>query len=288
MNKKMQAATMIAAVSVSILASREASATIITQYSFSGTTVAPVNSVTATTGDALDIGTPLGMTNNYTLSGGQTSSTTYCDILPTAGTAHTTFSESTWRIRGNTLPGGATSGNGWSNSAPNYTQGAEFVADTTGYIPTTLTFDWYSTTQGVANLQVRYSLDGTNFTNLASDLIATSNDYYGGAGASPTNTVDLSSISALAANDPNFTIELVSVKPVLGDSDYSLTGPGGDGNYASASGDTSAATAVDYNNNSGNWRFDNITVSGTAVPEPASLAGIGLAGMALAARRRKA
>ena len=132
-------------------------------------------------------------------------------------------------------------------------------------------------------MQVLYTTDGSTWIPVGSDLIATSNDYYGMASGSPTNTITL---PASVTTTPNFAVESVSVKPVPGDSDYSATGPGGDGNYAAAAGDTSAATAVDYNNNSGNWRFDNITISGTAVPEPASLGLLGLGGLSLLRRRR--
>jgi hypothetical protein len=44
---------------------------------------------------------------------------------------------------------------------------------------------------------------------------------------------------------------------------------------------------VAYNNSSGNWRFDNLTFTGTAVPEPTSAALVGVAGLVFAGRRNR-
>jgi len=285
MKNSIKGAALAAAVA-GVFILQTASAAIITQYSFSGSSPTPSGTELATTGSGT--ATSLGMTNNYTYSNGEgPGSVDGSNITTTAGTAHPTFSESTWRIVGNSnsANSGAGKANGWNNSAPNYTQGAEFGANTSGYVPTTLSFDWYCTTQGVANLQIRYSLDGTTWTSIGSDYVATPNGYYGAAAGTPTITLSLSSISAAAANDPNFAIELVSVRPVSGDANYFGTGPGVDGDYASAA--STALAPTDYNNNSGNWRFDNVTISGTAVPEPAGLGMPGVAGVAMLKRRRR-
>jgi hypothetical protein len=45
---------------------------------------------------------------------------------------------------------------------------------------------------------------------------------------------------------------------------------------------------VQYNNDSGNWRFGDITFSGTAVPEPASASIFAIGALGLALRRRRA
>ena len=276
MSKAKKIAVLLVAGAAGILGAHQASASVVFAYTFPTLNAGPLNTVSATTGTGTAI--QLGMTNSYTYANGEgPGSSAACDIVNTAGSSIT---ENTWRIRGNSNAKNAGPGNanGWNNSAPNYTQGAEFGGDTTGFTPTLLTFDWFSTNQGVANLQVRYTTDGTNFTNLGSDFIATPNDFV-------AESVSLASLPAGAANDPNFGIELVSVRPLLGDANYQAAGPGGDGNYSSATAATGAAG--DYNNNSGNWRFDNVTVSGTAIPEPASASLLGLAGLALLGRRRQ-
>jgi hypothetical protein len=82
-------------------------------------------------------------------------------------------------------------------------------------------------------------------------------------------TADLSGISAVN-NDPNFAVQIVNASTGVDDINQ-------------------AGTA--YNNSSGNWRLDNVVISGTlvAVPEPTTLALAGLGGLAalVAVRRRK-
>jgi hypothetical protein len=270
---------------------QSASAAVIADWNFANTTKGTVvTSIPATTGSGT--ASSLGMTNAYTYANGEgpgaVDGSNYAG--PIASAADATFSESTWKIVGNsnTKNAGTGKADGWNNSAPNYTQGAEFAESTLGYTLSTLSFDWYCTTQGVANLEVLYTTNGTTFTPIGSDYIATANDYYGATSTSvpqPNITVNLLGLPG-ADNNPLFAVEMVSVKPIVGDSDYSATGPGADGNYAAASGDTSSATATDYNNNSGNWSFDNIQITGTAVPEPTSALVLGVAAVALLGRRR--
>ena len=281
-------AGVLAGATLALVGAGTASGAVITQYSFSATSPTPSTTEAATTGTGT--ATALGMTNAYTYANSEgPGSTDGSNVTLTPGTANPSFSEYTYRIVGNSnkAGGGAGNANGWNNAAPNYTQGALFTAGTVGYVPTQLSFDWYSTTQGVANLQVRYTLDGTTFTNLGTDLIATPNDYYGAAAGTPSNTFSLAGLPAGATNDPNFAVELVSVRPVSTDANYTFTLTPGDGNYASAA--ATAAAPADYNNSSGNWRFDNVTVSGTpttAVPEPASVALLATAGLTLVGRRK--
>lgn len=292
MKSKKALALLVAATAGVCAAQRGSAQTVITQYSFTSTSPAPTADAPGTT-EAATTGTgtaqTIGMTNSYTYNNGEgPGAVDGSNLTSTSGTANSGFIETMLRVVGNSNKANAGAGmaNGWNNSAPNYTQGVEFGANTTGYTPTQLTFDWYSTTQGVGNMQVQYTTDGVTWTNLGSDLIASSNDFYGGASGTPSNTISLTGLPAAATNDSLFGVRFVSVRPVVGDANYVAGGaagdPGSDGNYASAAGG-------DYNNQSGNWRFDNVTISGnpSAVPEPASLGLLGLLGMGMLRRRSR-
>jgi hypothetical protein len=174
----------------------------------------------------------------------------------------------TWRVRAKG------SGNGWSSLAPIGTQGAEFNVDTTGFDNITVSFDWYTTTQGEANLQLEYTLNGSTWFNTPLTLSGQDTDASVLTNSSNANIVNGSyvnssaqnwytdltaSIPAAANDDPTFGIEMVNA--ATGTSDVSTAG-----------------TAL--NNSSGNWRFDNVVISGEAVPEPGTY-GIVALGAAL-------
>lgn len=195
----------------------------------------------------------------------------------------------TWRVRAQAGSNGAA--NGWSSAAAIGTQGAVFAASTVGYSGSLqITFDWYATTQGEANLQLAYTTDGSTWINVPITLggsdtglqvlnnTASANTVVGSyvsdnilTGGSKAGQDWFTGLTATindpnAANDANFAIELVN---------------------ASAGADCINTQGTALNNSSGNWRFDNISIQAT--PEPTTLALAGLGGLAalVAVRRRK-
>jgi hypothetical protein len=148
--------------------------------------------------------TPLGQANNY--NNGTSTDDEDVTNSPTA-VAGDSFNEDTYRVRG--LAGTGQQNNGWSNTAPEYSQGIELDVPVSGYDNFTASFDWYSTTQGVRDLQVQYFDPVTNaWTNYGSPYVASSDDFYGvttntvsGANSTGTPTpvfVDLRGVSDLS------------------------------------------------------------------------------------------
>ena len=112
-----------------------------------------------------------------------------------------------------------------------------------------LSFATRRTSAGFNNIQLAYSTNGTTFTNFGGNLSATNTTYV---------VKDSGAISAINA-----------AQNVL----LRLTFTGG---------------STDAKDNLGNSRLDNLVVSGDvqAVPEPASMAALGLGALAFVRRRR--
>ena len=217
----------------------------ITAWTFDNLPAAINNTPTPSTGAGT--ASVLGMNNSYNSS----NSIASADVLSDAGSS--SGGPNAWRIRGNP-------GNGWSSQAPIGTQGAEFRASTAGYDGIKVGFDLHTTAQAEANLAVLYTTDGGVTWSNATPA-------YAGSGAVvknntfSTNTVqggyiqfqnasapwyngisaDLSGVSAVN-NNPNFAIKLVN---------------------ASTGADDINQSGTAYNNSSGNWRYDNVVISGT-------------------------
>ena len=221
----------------------------------------------------------LGMNNSYN----NTNSISNPDILSSAGSSTPALPDA-WRVRGNGAAPNA--GNGWSSQAPIGTQGAQFLASTVGFNNIQIAFDIDTTAQAEANLELLYTINGTTWINATLTSAGSAGGTLLNNSSSPNTvlgsyirlsstagwnnliTANLGGISAIA-NDPNFGIEIVN---------------------ASTGADDLNVAGTAYNNSSGNWRYDNVIISGTAVPEPSTLAlgGLGLAAIAFFRRNRKA
>lgn len=265
-------------VALAVVAGAPAHSAVITDWNF-GTLAAasPDDTPSATTGTGS--ASALGMTNSYTYSTSPpiTGSVNYDDITnDSAGFAPASVNGNgnVWRIRGQDT---STVGNGWNNAAPEYSQGAQFLVNTSGYANISLSFEWAATTQGVGNLQVQYTTDGSTWTNVGSLINATVDG--SGGGGYQTDTVNFAALGiSSVGNDPSFGVRLVSAfNPNLA----------GGTEYASATSVVSGSP-VQYNNNSGNWRFADVQIDGSPVPLPASawMMISGLGGLAALARRR--
>jgi hypothetical protein len=270
------------------LAAASSQASTIAAWSFDagGTIAAPYNTPAATTGTGS--ATQLGMSNSYTYANGEgPGSAANCDVLASAG-ASTGSGSFGWRVRGNgnSANTGAGVANGWNSQAPIGTQGAEFSVNTTGFTSITISADINATGQAERNLAILYTLDnsvanpvwqnatitssgtGATLLNNSSSALTVNGNYLqlSGTGTGWNNQITAS--LPLAGQDPNFAVEIVN---------------------ASTGTDCVNTSGAALNNSSRNWRYDNITISGTAVPEPSTIAlmTFGAAGFAVSLRRRR-
>ena len=144
-----------------------------------------------------------------------------------------------WRVRAQAAAGGGAA-NGWSSLAPIGTQGAVFAASTVGYTNITVSFDWYATNQGEANLQLQYTTDGVTWKNVPLNLSGSDAGLALMTNTTSANTVKGSYVSITgggqawftglsatisdpsAANNPKFAIEMVNAS--TGADDISASG----------------------------------------------------------------
>ena len=217
----------------------------------------------------------LGMTNSYTytmsapnvgsINGSNVTKTTLSsDPSGTAANNIGPNNNEAWRVVGG---GTGAPGNGWNLAAPSCTQGAKFMVNTTGFHYIVLQFDWYTTNQGVRDLQVLYTTDGSTWTPVGPIQVSG-----GGSAFNNQITINFHALGITSVeNNPNFGVQMVSVydPDFLGAPAYSIPTGGNvcsataTGTYTAASLDSNNQPVV-YNNNSGNWRFDEVNVLGTA------------------------
>lgn len=149
------------------------------------------------------------------------------------------------------------------------TAGIQFNVSTVGFLNIQVRFDRRHSASASRWIQLQYSTNGTSFVPFQNyEVAGTTLVMINGSSA------DLSSISGVN-NNPNFAIRLVSIFGTVGSAGGNVytsvgnTTPGGS-NYA-----TSATI-----------RYDMVTVSGQPVPEPGTMAALGLGAAALLRRRR--
>ena len=211
------------------------------------------------TGIGLDWG-PVGSTGNpitqpdyrasgWTLADGSNFSRQLDDMAAQGGSTNPTGQS--WRVRGGNnldLTNTTRTTNGWTSQAPEDTQGVQFTIDATGESAVKFQFDWFVTGQGIANLREEYSTDNgatwnkANATgihaNAAGQLVTPT-----GGGFLNSNVLDLTGLAGVDGNS-NLMVRLVTEKDPT-----TLTYRG--------------ASNTDYNNQSGNWRFQDVSFFST-------------------------
>jgi uncharacterized protein len=141
----------------------------------------------------------------------------------------------------------------------NKTAGFEIAVSTAGYTGITITWDQKNSNTASRYYRLQYSADGSTFND--ADLITLASSAF------ESKSVDLSAIPAINEN-VNFKVRIVSE-----------FAPDGSGQYAPVLSTGAYGTG-------GTARLDMLTINGNAVPEPMTLAMLGLAGLACLGRRR--
>lgn len=244
-------------------------AAVITQWNFNVNSPGTNNSPVPSTGSG--VAQMVGMNNDI-----------HAGDFPNAFNANSASSDPavtpapdlSWRVRGNST---ASSENGWSGTTQ-LLSGAQFSASTVGFTDITLSFDIQATDGSPRYAQLQYTLDGTNFSSFGPlfDFNLTNDLWANGL------TRDLSSIPG-ADNNPNLGFKIVSAfSPV----DFTDAGGFHAANTTFQRADADP-TSGPYTGEAGNFRFDMVTFSGTAVPEPTSLALLAISACSIVISRRR-
>ena len=179
----------------------------------------------------------------------------------------------------------ATQGTGSGSS------GLQVAASTAGFTDISISLDFRQSGTVSRDFQLQVSYDGINFNNVSGGTASfgtvgsgntltsfTSGGLYvdnaGGGSQTFVQSVKYSfGTGSIYENDPNFAFRWVAVFD---------SGTGGGTQYISSNAGTTAAYST-----SGTGRFDMVSVIGTAVPEPSTLALAGLSGLCVLVCRRQ-
>ena len=234
------------------LTTAQAQITTITSWTFEGYT--PLIGFNPSPAPAIGSGTAtaIGMDNTYGTPG---SCTNGSDVLVGAGGSDPAGTNA-WRIRG--VKNTATAANGWSSLAPIGTQGAQFAVSTIGYANISVSVDVATTAQGEGNMGFYYTLDGITWNVATIISVGGTNGTTIQNNNSSANTLT-GTYARLSSTGSGWNNQITA----------SFPGAGSNANFAirianaSTGADCIGSSGAALNNSSGNWRFDNIIVSGT-------------------------